>query len=145
MNLAKSFYLTSIFIRYYSYFLLAPILAIFFIDPTLGSMNQSKILIQAYPFILSSLLTFFCSVIVKRFSYNESIQNDELGRKDGFLIASVVWIFAGIFGALPYIFSSLLLPFQDSINLVPIFENNIIINSFFESVSGITTTGASVL
>ncbi|MFL2686950.1 MAG: TrkH family potassium uptake protein [Thermodesulfobacteriota bacterium] len=144
MNLAKSFYLTSIFIRYYSYFLLVPILSIFFIDPTLGSMNQYKILIQAYPFILSSLLTFFCSVIVKRFSYNESIQNDELGRKDGFLIASVVWIFAGIFGALPYIFSSLLLPFQDSINLVPIFENNIIINSFFESVSGITTTGASV-
>ena len=121
MNIAKSFYLTSIFIRYYSYFLLVPILSILFTDSNFGSMNQSKNLIQAYPFMLSSLLTFFSSVIVKKFSYSESIQNDELGRKDGFLIASIVWIFAGIFGALPYIFSSLLLPFQDTINLVPIF------------------------
>ena len=122
MNIAKSFYLTSIFIRYYSYFLLVPILSILFTDSNFGSMNQSKNLIQAYPFMLSSLLTFFSSVIVKKFSYSESIQNDELGRKDGFLIASIVWIFAGIFGALPYIFSSLLLPFQDTINLVPILK-----------------------
>lgn len=50
--------------------------------------------------------------------------------RDGFLIVSVCWILASIIGALPFIISGAI-------------PN--IFNAFFESASGLTTTGASIL
>lgn len=59
----------------------------------------------------------------------------EIGIKDGFLIVSLGWLFAGILGALPFIFHNAFGP--PSIKAA--------INAFFESISGFTTTGASVI
>lgn len=53
-----------------------------------------------------------------------------LTHRDGFLIVALGWILAGIFGSLPYLFSGILPNFTDA---------------FFESMSGFTTTGATVL
>ncbi len=53
-----------------------------------------------------------------------------LSRRDGFGIVTFGWIFASFFGSLPYIFSGVI-P-----DIVP---------AFFETMSGFTTTGASVL
>ncbi len=50
--------------------------------------------------------------------------------KDGFVIVSLAWILMSIMGTLPYLFSGALPNFFDA---------------FFESASGFTTTGASVL
>ncbi len=50
--------------------------------------------------------------------------------RDGFAIVSFGWIFVSLFGALPFIFSG----------AIPSF-----IDAFFESVSGFTTTGSSIL
>lgn len=53
-----------------------------------------------------------------------------LGLKQAFLLTNLSWITIGIFGALPFYFSELGMSYTDS---------------FFESVSGITTTGSTIL
>lgn len=50
--------------------------------------------------------------------------------KDGFIIVSLAWIFLSVIGALPFVFSGEIPSFVDA---------------FFETVSGFTTTGASIL
>ncbi len=53
-----------------------------------------------------------------------------LNHRDGVAIVTIGWIMAGVIGTLPYIFSGAIPSFTDA---------------FFESVSGFTTTGASVV
>lgn len=53
-----------------------------------------------------------------------------LSRRDGFAVVSFGWLFAALFGALPYIFSGVITH--------PV-------SAVFETMSGFTTTGASVL
>jgi len=57
-------------------------------------------------------------------------QAETLSGREGMAIVTVVWTAAGIFGALPFYFSGNFGPFVDAL---------------FESVSGFTTTGASIL
>jgi len=57
-------------------------------------------------------------------------ENRELKKKDGYLVVSMGWIIMSLFGALPYLFSGTIPNFTDA---------------FFETVSGYTTTGASIL
>lgn len=55
----------------------------------------------------------------------------ELGNRDGFLIVTLFWVVLGTAGCLPFIFSqSMQLSFTDAV---------------FESMSGLTTTGATVI
>ena len=56
--------------------------------------------------------------------------NSHLRLKEGFIITALGWIFLGVFGSVPFILS----------NALPRFEE-----AFFETVSGLTTTGASVV
>lgn len=56
--------------------------------------------------------------------------NRQLGRRDGYIIVSASWLLFSIFGMLPFLFSN-------SINGVT--------NAFFETMSGFTTTGATIL
>jgi hypothetical protein len=53
-----------------------------------------------------------------------------LGVKDGFVVVGLSWIILSLFGCLPFVLSG----------LIPNF-----IDAYFETVSGFTTTGASVL
>jgi len=53
----------------------------------------------------------------------------EIKRREGFAIVALGWLFVAIFGALPFVFSSTLGP----------------IDAFFESMSGFSTTGATVM
>ncbi|MEW5249410.1 TrkH family potassium uptake protein [Microbulbifer sp. 2201CG32-9] len=55
----------------------------------------------------------------------------ELRTRDGFVVTSLFWLVLGAFGSLPFIISPL--PDLD------------ITNSIFESISGLTTTGATVI
>ncbi|UII33395.1 TrkH family potassium uptake protein [Fulvivirga ulvae] len=57
-------------------------------------------------------------------------QKKELKKKDGYLIVTLGWLCMSCFGALPYILSG----------TIPDFTN-----AFFETISGYTTTGASVM
>ena len=57
-------------------------------------------------------------------------ENKRIYGREGFIVAALAWIIMSVFGALPYYLSG----------SIPTF-----IDSFFETVSGFTTTGASIL
>jgi len=78
-------------------------------------------------FLKSGLITFG----VGAFSYlvSKGVTKD-LGKREGYIIVSLVWVVFSIFGCLPYLFSG-------SIPSVT--------NAFFETMSGFTTTGSSIL
>ena len=54
----------------------------------------------------------------------------DIGKREGFIIVSMVWIVFSFFGSLPYVISSSIPSFTDA---------------FFETMSGFTTTGSSIL
>jgi trk system potassium uptake protein len=56
---------------------------------------------------------------------------DDLRGRDGFIVTALFWVVLGVFGCLPFIFSE-----ATELTLV---------DAVFESVSGLTTTGATVL
>ena len=55
--------------------------------------------------------------------------DSHLRLKEGFIITAIGWIMLGLFGSVPFMLSGLLPRFEEA---------------FFETVSGLTTTGASV-
>lgn len=55
---------------------------------------------------------------------------DQINNREGYFIVAGAWLFASLFGMLPYILWG---------------GEFIVVNAFFESVSGFTTTGASIL
>jgi trk system potassium uptake protein TrkH len=63
------------------------------------------------------------------------VPKDDLTRREGMLITSLIWVLAGLFGALPFFIAKTFGP-MDFVNFI---------NCFFESASGFTTTGASVM
>lgn len=80
------------------------------------------------PFLLSSVVTGFFYLLFRFFG--RKANTDEISNRDTFLIVTTAWILFSLFGSLPYLIS----------NTIPSF-----INAFFESASGFTTTGASIL
>lgn len=76
--------------------------------------------------LLSILITGIAGLLMSRiFKYKQSIQ-----AKEGLAIVGFGWILASIFGALPFIFSGTITSWIDA---------------FFETISGFTTTGASIV
>jgi len=80
------------------------------------------------PLILSSVTTLMIGLVLKLVT--RSHKNDEIKKRDGYLIVALGWLFMTIFGTLPYVLS----------NSIPNYSD-----AFFETISGLTTTGASIL
>ncbi|MBI3754860.1 MAG: TrkH family potassium uptake protein [Deltaproteobacteria bacterium] len=80
----------------------------------------------ATPIFLSAVLTSGIGGILFLSFKGERV---EVSHREGFAITAMAWICAGFFGALPYLFSGALPHFVDA---------------YFESISGFTTTGATV-
>ena len=59
----------------------------------------------------------------------KAASNSHLRLKEGYIITALGWILLGVCGSLPFLFSGVFTRFEDA---------------FFETVSGLTTTGASV-
>ena len=78
-------------------------------------------------FIFTSLICLFVGVLL--ILANKS-NNFNLSIRQAFLITTLSWVFVSLFGCIPFIFSNLQLSFT---------------NAFFESMSGITTTGSTVI
>ena len=57
-------------------------------------------------------------------------RDSHLRLKEGYIITALGWIFLGLFGAVPFMISGIIPRFEDA---------------FFETVSGLTTTGASIV
>jgi trk system potassium uptake protein TrkH len=81
------------------------------------------------PFLYSSLIASAVGFLLYGLKQTRS-EIESITKKDASIIVSFSWIFFSIIGALPYIISK----------AIPGF-----INAFFESMSGFTTTGASIL
>jgi trk system potassium uptake protein TrkH len=75
----------------------------------------------------SALLTFTVGSIMF-FSFSRQDQN--IRKREGYLIVSVSWLLMSLFGMIPYLLSDLSMGVPDAI---------------FETISGLTTTGATIL
>ena len=60
---------------------------------------------------------------------NKNVERN-LGKKEGYVIVSLVWVVFSLFGALPFVLSGAIPNYADA---------------FFETMSGFTTTGSSIL
>lgn len=77
-------------------------------------------------FLITIVILLLTGVIL----YRMKVKNTNLYSRDGFAIVSIGWIMISLFGALPFILSGAIPSFFDA---------------FFECVSGLTTTGSSIL
>lgn len=78
-------------------------------------------------FIYSSLITAVVGMIL---AFSIKPKDRILAKKDGYFTVTMVWIVFSLFGSLPYIIG----------NSIPSF-----VDAFFETMSGFTTTGSSIL
>lgn len=83
--------------------------------------------IESYAMPVSALITLFAGFIL--FIFNRKVRRS-IGKREGYIIVAFTWVLMTLFGTLPYVIS-------DSI---PNFTN-----AFFETISGFTTTGSSIL
>ncbi len=82
---------------------------------------------DAWPFAGVTVFTFLTGAACNMLNHP---QNRLLKRRDGMLLASVAWVVFSLFGMLPFLLCS------TSLNVS---------ESFFEAMSGFTTTGATVI
>ena len=81
-----------------------------------------------YNFIVTGFVTFLIGCFL---FFLASEKNGDLRTKDGFIITIFFWTVLGFFGSIPFYLAEL--------------EGVSYIDSLFESISGLTTTGATVL
>lgn len=118
MNFKLTFHVVGTFLKFFGILLLIPaICSLIYRDGDL------------YIFLTTAIVTTVSGLLLEQLC-RETNQVQELNRKEAFFIALSCWIVASIFGAIPYF-------------LMPIFSNPI--DALFESISGYTTTGATVL
>lgn len=82
---------------------------------------------DAQPILISSLITMGVGGLSWWWKFRAQ---ERVGKKEGYLIVALAWLGMSLCSTLPYLFSGVLPHFQDAL---------------FESISGLTTTGASVL
>lgn len=75
----------------------------------------------------ASILAVISGVIVMVFTRNH---RKEIQKKEGYIIVAMGWFFMALIGTLPYLFTGAIPNFTDA---------------FFETMSGFTTTGASIV
>ncbi len=78
-------------------------------------------------FLISSVFTFSCGFVLK---YMGRDADNNLSRRDAFLLVTVTWLDFSLFGMLPFIISGYIPNLTDA---------------FFETMSGFSTTGATIL
>ena len=78
-------------------------------------------------FFYSSIITFFIGLVLF-FSFKK--EKNKIDLRQAFVLTILSWLFISLFGSIPFIYTSASLSYTDS---------------FFESVSGITTTGSTVI
>lgn len=117
MNIISVLSIISIILRFFSVLILVPcVCAIIYKDYN-----------SAVPFVISSLLALIISFFLRDKNSNEDSLN-KINRTEVFCVMIFAWISLCLLGAIPFFY----------FGLSPI-------DAIFESVSGITTTGATIL
>ena len=91
----------------------------YFVEQLLGS--------GSHIFAICAVLTAFIGILLV---ITNQTTNKKLNIQHAFLMTSLAWIIISLFGSLPFMFSTLNLTFTDA---------------YFETMSGITTTGSTIL
>lgn len=78
------------------------------------------------PFVVASVVMVSLGVILER------LRSDELGHRETFLLVSLTWLVLPLLGTIPYLVAG-----QGTVAQP--------VNALFESMSGFTTTGSTVL
>lgn len=107
---------------------------------TVGRLLQAEALLMLLPMAVSlyykeNLLYVYIIVIAVLLGVGAlmnipKVRNRRIFAREGFVIVSLSWVLMSLFGALPFVISGAIPSFTDA---------------FFETVSGFTTTGASIL
>lgn len=79
-------------------------------------------------FLMSSGITLLIGFLLRL--YTKVNKNDEIKKREGFLIVATGWLSMALFSCLPYVISGWIPHLADA---------------FFETMSGLTTTGATIL
>lgn len=82
---------------------------------------------DAFSFLISILLTQLCAYILW---YAGRDASNNMSRKDSFLVVTLTWSIFSLFGTLPFMVGGYITDFT---------------NAYFETMSGFTTTGATIL
>lgn len=82
---------------------------------------------DAFAFGFSTALTALCGLISLRVGHNAPRR---VGEREGYVIVALVWVIFSLFGMMPFYLSGAIPSFTDA---------------FFETMSGFTTTGATIL
>src|SRR5688572_15881111 len=99
-------------------------LGLAFLFPTALAVGYGE---PAWPFIASGFATWGFGAGLERATSGK----ERVGAREGYLVVALIWLLVAAFGSLPYLFSE------------PQLSNPV--DAFFESMSGFSTTGASVL
>ena len=110
-------------IRILSTILLIETIAFLFCLPVVFIYNESP-----YPFLWSASVTLFVSGVF--YLISRGAESEKFSNRDGFLAIALSWIFFSLSATLPYLMSG----------TIPSF-----IDAFFESTSGLSTTGSSII
>lgn len=78
-------------------------------------------------FLISIITTMLFGFLFRHLGLNS---DNTLGRRDAYLLVSVTWVLFSLFGTLPFLISGYIDNFTDA---------------FFETMSGFTTTGATII
>lgn len=81
---------------------------------------------DVYPFVQSGTITILIGLGLWIYKFSS---NTDLNKREGYLIVALGWMIMGLAGALPYYMSGVCTQYTDAL---------------FESVSGFTTTGATI-
>ena len=84
---------------------------------------------SVFPLLISGGITGIIGSILW-FSIQPKLESKGIGKREGYLIVALSWVVISIFGSLPYLISG----------TIPC-----ITDAFFETISGFTTTGSSIL
>lgn len=117
MNISMIKYIIGYILKLEAGFLIFPLLVSFY-------FKENTSMYKSYFYTITILLFI-------GFTFSRKLpKNQKMFAKEGLVTVSLSWIFLSFFGALPFVFS----------NYIPS-----LIDAFFETVSGFTTTGASIL
>ncbi len=116
MNFRTVINITGIALIIVSIFMLAPV--------GISLINKSS---DTVALGLSFFLTFFTGTAM--LALTRQYRNEEIMYREAFITVTLTWIAVAFFGSLPYIFTG---------------SVNSLTDAFFESMSGFTTTGASI-
>ena len=108
-------------------YLLGKLLSMFSLSFTLPIIAAFIYGESAIPFVLAAGLSISSGLFLSK-AFKTEEEFESLRHKESFAIVALIWLLMSVFGAVPYIIH----------HISPV-------DAFFESMSGFTTTGASVL